>query len=733
MTTFAESFALAAGAFGAGTVAARPLRILLIEDSRADADLLLDILADEIPDAVVNVTATLAEAVPLLAQPLDIAITDLSLPDAQGLEALSAILVARPDIAVVVMTGRQDRDLALRALSEGAEDYLVKGVQDARGVATSVLFAAERRGAEHRAHSYERLALSLLDAMESSTCAVNGAGTIIAVNKAWRDFTALNGGDPARCGVGVSYFDVCAADHGPDSVYASKVVADLERLLAGKITRFEVDYPCHSPHEERWVSVRANALPESGAVLSHVDMSTMKRAEQALAHLTMHDALTNLPNRQLLTDRVAQALATTERNDRKVAVAFLDIDQFKRINDSLGHSAGDELLRAVAGRLHKHTRPGDTVARFSGDEFVVVWPSIDAPEEAQLLADRMMGAMAAPFVLTAGTVTVTASVGIAIGKAPQQVDDLLLDADAAMYYAKNHGRGLSRLFTDELRKDVTDRMRIEAELWQGLDRGEFVLHYQPVIELSSGTVIGVEALVRWNHPDGLRMPDSFIPVAEATGIIIPLGEWVLGEACRQGASWSAQGLDLQMAVNFSARQIGHPGVIGTITRALAESGMAPERLWVEITESAVLEDAELARTVCTQIRALGSAVAIDDFGTGYSSLLYLKRYPAAALKADRQFVAGLGLHHDDSAIVASVIGLAHAVGALCVAEGVETTEQYAALVALECDFAQGYLFSRPIPADDVRRAIEACNAMLAAVVPEQRNGSESVAERAIVS
>ncbi len=277
-----------------------------------------------------------------------------------------------------------------------------------------------------------------------------------------------------------------------------------------------------------------------------------------------------------------------------------------------------------------------------------------------------------------------------------------------MYDAKSHGRGLTRLFTEELRRGVADRMRIEAELLQGLDRGEFVLHYQPVVDLAAGLVTGVEALVRWNHPDGPRMPDSFIPVAEATGIIVPLGDWVLAEACRQGAAWAAQGLDLRIAVNFSARQIAHPRILDTIRRTLEQSGMAAERLWVEVTESAVLEDAELARTVCDRISDLGAAVAIDDFGTGYSSLLYLKRYPAAALKADRQFVAGLGLHHDDDAIVASVIGLAHAVGAVCVAEGVETYAQCAALVALDCDYAQGYLFSRPVPADDIRDAIRRC-------------------------
>jgi EAL domain-containing protein (putative c-di-GMP-specific phosphodiesterase class I) len=307
---------------------------------------------------------------------------------------------------------------------------------------------------------------------------------------------------------------------------------------------------------------------------------------------------------------------------------------------------------------------------------------------------------------------VTASIGVVTGRPPQRPEDLLTNADAAMYDAKHRGRGRIRMYTDDLREGADTCRRIESELRVALERNEFVLHYQPVVDLRSRTITAVEALVRWEHPLGLRMPDTFIPVAEATGLIVPLGEWVLEQACHQGALWASEGLDVHVAVNLSARQIGHPGVVASIEKAIHDSGMNAERLMTEVTESSVLEDVELARTVFAKIRALGATVAIDDFGTGYSSLVYLKRYKIGALKVDRQFVAGLGVNSEDDAIIASVISLARGVGAVCIAEGVETIEQYTALRNLGCEFAQGYLFGRPAPSSDLPETMRACRALL---------------------
>ncbi len=702
----------------------RPLRVLLVEDSPADADLLVEMLQDELPDAVVLVTATLAEARPLLAQPLDIVITDLSLPDADGLEALTAILAARPDIAVLVMTGHADQQLALEALSAGAEDFLIKGSRDAHGVATAVLYANQRRHAEQATHGCERLAVRLLDSIEASTCAVDGRGDIVAANRAWRDFGSDNGGDGARTSVGVSYLAVCDAATGPDADAGRQVAQGLRQVLSGSRSRFELDYACPSPQQQRWMSVRITPLPESGAVLSHVDMTAAKRAEEALSHLSLHDALTDLPNRNLLMDRLTQALTWSTRSGSGVAVGFLDLDQFKRVNDTFGHAAGDELLCQVAARLRRVMRAEDTFARFSGDEFVVVWPGVDEPGAVQELADRLMTCFADPFALASASLGVTASVGLAVGRTPQTADDLLHDADAAMYEAKRRGRAKTRLFTEELRQDEDIRLRTEAELRIALEQGELVLHYQPVVDLTRNVVTGLEALVRWQHPDGLRMPDAFLPVAEASGLILPLGAWVLEEGCRQAAVWEEQGLGLQLAVNVSTRQISHPAVVSDIERALRRSGLPPHRLLVEVTESTMMEDAELAQVALTGISALGVGVAIDDFGTGYSSLLYLKRYPINAIKIDRAFVGGIG-HGDDDAIVASVISLARAVGAACIAEGVETAEQRAALVALGCHYAQGHLFGRAVPADQVGAAILACAQVLAEPpVPRAASGAD---------
>ncbi|MCW2778289.1 MAG: domain S-box-containing protein/diguanylate cyclase protein [Frankiales bacterium] len=708
-----------------------PLRILLLEDSSADAELLVAMLEEELPGAAVRVATSVAEAVPLLAERLDLVITDLSLPDAEGLESLVAVLAARPDLAVVVLTSRQDHQLALQALSAGAEDYLVKGTQNARGVATAVLYAAQRRQTDEKAHRYERVALSLLDAMEATTCAVDAEGRITAVNRAWRAFAADNDGDDRVCaGVGLDYLETCQSLTGADAAGAAAVAAGLRAVLTGRASRFEHEYPCDSPTERRWFSVRINPLPEAGAVLSHLDVSEAKRAELAIVHAGLHDPLTELPNRHLLTDRLDQALARGRRTGSWVAVAFLDLDQFKHVNDRLGHAAGDALLRQVAQRLGSVVREGDTLSRFSGDEFVVVWPDLEAESSVVELSGRLTGCFEAPFVLGGTSLVVSASVGICVGRAPQTGQELLLAADAAMYDAKHHGRGRTRMYTAELRADAEQRVQVEAELRLALERDELLLHYQPVVDLGRRAVVGVEALVRWQHPDGLRSPDTFVPVAEATGLVVPLGTWVLREACRQTAAWDAEDLRLQVAVNFSTRQIGQPGLVELLAETLAATGLSPHRLLVEVTESTVMEDAERAQVVLAGIEALGVGMAIDDFGTGYSSLVYLKRYPIVALKVDRSFVAGMGISSEDDAIVASVVSLARAVGAVCIAEGVETVEQHVALVALGCDFAQGYLYSRPVPADRLPDALRQVDRVLRDV-SEARRRSPGPAPRRV--
>jgi EAL domain-containing protein (putative c-di-GMP-specific phosphodiesterase class I) len=369
---------------------------------------------------------------------------------------------------------------------------------------------------------------------------------------------------------------------------------------------------------------------------------------------------------------------------------------------------GQVLQRAVAQRLADNVRGGDTVAPVGDGEFVVLWTGVGNDEEAQALARRCTDLFATPFAPSglAAPVTLSAGLGLAMSKPSDSADSVLRRARQALLAAISSGRRAA----DDRSPDGFDAA--DSSLQAALSRGDFVLHYQPVVDVERGVVTAVEALVRWQRPDGLLMPDTFIPGAEASGLIVPLGAWVIEEACRQGAEWLERGLDLDMAVNLSARQVCHPDVVATITGALERSGLPRHRLLVEITESTMMDDADIALTTLTRIAGMGPRIAIDDFGTGYSSLMYLRRYPVHALKIDRSFVAGLGRHRSDDAIVSSVIGLARAVGADCIAEGVETELQLKTLRAMGCKRAQGYLFGRPVPAAGLPGSVSNCETLL---------------------
>ncbi len=574
----------------------------------------------------------------------------------------------------------------------------------------------------------------VLDALDAPTCAVAADGRVIAVNGEWRSFGIRNGGDPTSRAVGADYLAACdrvtpeAQVPGPnrelDVADAADVATGLRRVLAGSAATHRRTYACHSPEVERWFTVRIAALPvagERGALITHSDVSALRGTERALVHQAQHDALTGLPNRTLLADRLARALADGRRRGTLVAVAFLDLDHFKRVNDDLGHSAGDALLVQVADRLRATVREDDTLARYAGDEFIAVWVGLGSPEQAWHLAERFGAALEQDFALVGQSVHVGASVGVAVAKSGQTGEDLLLAADAAMYDAKRHGRGGVRLFSSEMRRVLVDRLATELELRDALERDELVLHYQPVIDLTTGAPIAVEALVRWQHPRrGLLGPDEFVAVAEDSGLVVPLGRWALLRACQDAADRAGPLAGLDIAVNLSARQLGDPGVVGHVRAALTASRLDPRRLVLEVTESAVVEDQRAAALALEELAALGVGVAVDDFGTGWSSLLYLRRYPISTLKIDRAFVAGLGRSQDDEAICASVVSLGRAVGATCVAEGVETAEQYAWLRAFGCPFGQGFLWSRGVPLEDLPAALVACARVDPVMSPPQR-------------
>lgn len=444
----------------------------------------------------------------------------------------------------------------------------------------------------------------------------------------------------------------------------------------------------------------------SGIVVTCRDISERKAFEAELAHMAFHDTLSRLPNRVLFTDRLSHALARAQRRDATVAVMFVDLDNFKVINDSLGHHAGDSLLIAVTERLRQCLRPEDTLARFGGDEFTVLLEDVQSAQDAVIVAGRIQDELRAPFVINGHEVFTSASIGIALS-APgrDQPNGLLRDADVAMYGAKTGGKAHHVVFDHSMNLRAMERLELETDLRRAIERDELRVHYQPIVHLANGVVAGVEALVRWAHPRrGLIPPQQFIALAEETGLILPLGQWVLEAACRQVQAWRAvlpSDHPLLLSVNLSTRQLQHPRIVADVADILARTGFDPQQLELEITESILLENGDSTLTTLHQLKQLGIQLAIDDFGTGYSSLAYLRRFPIDTLKIDRSFVDRLGRDPEDTAIVQTITTLAKTLNHVVIGEGVETDQQYQQLRELGCDRGQGYFFARPTTGDQV--------------------------------
>ena len=457
----------------------------------------------------------------------------------------------------------------------------------------------------------------------------------------------------------------------------------------------------------KWAAISA-IRNEQGLLTNYIasftDISERKAAEARIDHLAHHDALTGLFNRYNLESRLAQSLLAAKRENRQLAVMFIDMDRFKTINDTLGHHVGDQMLIEVAQRLLQSVRESDIVARLGGDEFVVTLTSMAGEMDAALVAAKILGTLGAPYLIEGKTLHSTPSIGIAIF--PTNGDDantLMRDADTAMYYAKEHGRNNFQFFTPTMTAAAEERLELERDLRAALSARQFVLHYQPQVTVPEGRVHGVEALVRWHHPErGLIPPLKFIPIAEETGVIEALGAWVLDEACRQLAAWRTEGLTpLRMAVNLSAHQLRSPDLVAQVQATIARHGIRPGELELEVTESAAMNDPERAIAQLKALRDLGVELAIDDFGTGYSSLAYLKLLPIHTLKLDRAFVRDIETDENDAAISAATLALAHNLGLKVVAEGVETEAQRRFLTEHHCDYLQGYLFGKPEPASEL--------------------------------
>ena len=593
------------------------------------------------------------------------------------------------------------RALSAVAAGEAAEIPLV-GRKDELGEMLSAIttFRAslERRESDLRMQNLRFDAA--LENMAQGLCMFDSDERLIVCNGVYKDLYKI---PDDLCRPGTLLADIFAhrialGFYPPDVTLESMLTQNRARSA-----RAEANVSHVNLQDGRTIAIAHKRMTGGGYVATHEDITDQKQAEGRIAHMARHDALTNLPNRVLFRERMDEALASLRPGGSPVAVLCLDLDNFKQVNDTLGHPVGDALLWEVAGRLKAQLRERDVIARLGGDEFAIIQFDTNL-KEASALADKIVESIACPFEVDGHQVLVGTSIGIAI--APEDgldADQLLKNADMALYKAKADGRGTFRFFEREMDAKAQQRRILEMELRAALQNGEFDVFYQPMFTTKTREIEGFEALVRWRHPErGIVSPAEFIPVAEDTGLIVPIGQWVLRQACAEAATW---GGDINLAVNISPVQFRSKSLLQAVVSALASSGLPASRLELEITESVMLQDSDGTLAILTQLRELGVGIAMDDFGTGYSSLSYLHRFPITKIKIDRSFVNSIGLKNGGSAVIRAVVEIARSLQMTATAEGVETEQQMSKLCKIGCDHAQGYLVSPPVPAAKVRELL----------------------------
>jgi diguanylate cyclase (GGDEF)-like protein/PAS domain S-box-containing protein len=643
-------------------------------------------------------------------------VLDLTLPDSHGVESFDKLFQASSRVPILILSEADTEEMARQAAHRGANDYQVKNQSVGYRLSGVVRTMIERRTAEAAVKALvlqNEVAKLTLDAIEEAVLRTDINGDITYLNRMAERLT----GWCRREALGRPIANVLRITKG-DSASTNGEALDILNSEDGTampaancttcvlVGRDGVEFGI----EKTVTPIRDQDGVLTGSVVAFHDVSAARAQSLEMSRLAQHDSLTGLPNRVLFNDRLKQAISLAMRQDKQLAVMFVDLDQFKKINDSLGHAVGDKLLQSVAGRLVDCVRRTDTVSRLGGDEFVVLLSQVEHEEDVAVSARKILRTLAAPHPVDNKNLDISVSIGVSTYPSDGPEAESLMDkADTAMYEAKKQGRNNYQFFRRDMQVRIADRQSLEADLRYALGRNEFLLHYQPKFSLQTGQITGVEALVRWEHPRrGLVAPAQFIPIAEECGLILPIGRWVLLEACRQIRAWSDLGLGIvPVAVNVSAAEFGDKDFISGVRAVLIATGVEPRNLELELTESVLMRDAESTVRTLGALKAMGVTLAIDDFGTGYSSFTYLRRFPVDALKLDQSFVQEITEDPGDATIVSAMINIGMSLNQRVIAEGVETSAQLKFLQSHGCAEGQGYYLCHPIAAEQAAKLLEA--------------------------